>query len=324
MLQPAAHSPFRDGFTALGHEPALLAAELTWRWCFGLAAWGLVITSALLFLDSLKVSPGDELLLGTLQPRFLHGAVQHVFRGSLNRLLWEQIVVTSGLMGLWAFAATVGRAATLRRLVAMFSTQEEPLTMRWEFGTIFVLNLLRAMWTLLAVVAVLLSLVAGIFMANGQHAVRAAFFLAFGVGLAWIFGVVLNWFFGLTPLFSIRNGAGAAEALSQTLDFCSRQTARLLGLGVGFMTLRLVWAGTLFLALLAPLRLVHHVAGGWIALIMTSTVVVYFAGTDLLYLARLGAYVALAEDDSHPVEAPPQISPSEPLPPDAALVAELA
>ena len=35
----------QDGFAALRHEPALLAAELTWRWCFGLSAWGLGIIS---------------------------------------------------------------------------------------------------------------------------------------------------------------------------------------------------------------------------------------------------------------------------------------
>ena len=49
-------SPFRDGFAALWHEPALLAAELTWRWCFGLSAWGLgIVSRSALFLDSLTV-----------------------------------------------------------------------------------------------------------------------------------------------------------------------------------------------------------------------------------------------------------------------------
>ncbi len=68
MPQPSAHSPLQDGFAALWHEPVLFAAELVWRWCFGLAAWSLAIISAVWFLDSLKISPGDELLLGTLQP----------------------------------------------------------------------------------------------------------------------------------------------------------------------------------------------------------------------------------------------------------------
>src|SRR5271165_7126237 len=153
-MQRPAHSPFRDGFAALWREPALMAAELTWRWYFGLAAWGLAIISLALFLDSLKISASDEVLLGTLQPYLLVGAVRHIFHGSLNRFLAEQTVLLLGLTLLWAFAATAGRAATLRRLISMFSDDEEPQPMRWEFESIFVLNLLRAMWTLISLLAV--------------------------------------------------------------------------------------------------------------------------------------------------------------------------
>jgi len=315
MPQPLPRSPFQDGFAALWHEPALFAAELTWRWCFGFAAWGLAIISVALFLDSLKISRGDEFLLGTLQPQLLHGAARHIFRGSLNRFLWEQAVLILGLMLLWAFAATAGRAATLRRLVAMFSSGEEPQAMRWEFDPIFALNLLRAMWSLIAQMAMLVSLVAGMIMAHNQRAVGAAFFLAFGIGLAWIFGVVLNWFFGLAPLFCIRNGAGAAEALSQSVDFCARQAGRLFRLGIGFLLLRLVWAGTMCLLFLSPLKLSGHIGPRWLILLMTLIALIYFAGADMLYLARLGTYVALAEDDSHAAEASEETIPPEALPP---------
>ena len=314
MPQPLPRSPFQDGFAALWHEPALFAAELTWRWCFGLAAWGLAIISVALFLDSLKISRGDEFLLGTLQPQLLHGAVRHIFRGSLNRFLCEQAVLILGLMLLWALAATAGRAATLRRLVAMFSADEEPQAMRWEFEPIFALNLLRAMWSLIALTAMLVSLVVGLIMAHNQRAATAAFFLAFGIGLAWAFGVMLNWFFGLAPLFCIRNGAGAAEALSQSVDFCARQAGRLFGLGIGFLVLRLVWAGTMCLVFLSPLKLSGHIGPRWVILLMAFIALIYFAGADLLYLARLGTYVALAEDDSHAAEAPETIPP-ERLPP---------
>lgn len=313
MPKSSAHSPFRDGFAALRHEPALFAAELAWRWCFGLAAWGLTIISAILFLDSLKISHSDEFLLGSLQPRLLDVALRHIFRGSLDRLMLEQAVLVLGLILLWAFAATAGRAATLRRLVAMFSTEEEPQVMRWEFEPIFMLNLLRAMWSLIALAAVLISLGAGTIMATNQRALRAAFLLAFGVGLASTLGVTLNWFLGLAPLFCIRNGARAGDALAQSMDFSSRQAGRLLGLGIGFAALRAVWAGTMFLAVLAPLRLVRHLAFGWIVVIMAIITLIYFAGVDLLYLARLGSYVALAEDDSHPAEIPKELRPEEPL-----------
>jgi len=116
----SASSPFRDGFAALRHEPALLAAELTWRWCFGLSAWGLVLLSIGLFLDSVRISPPYELLLRTLQPRLLADALRQIFHGSLSRLLLEQTVLVSGVILLWSLAATAGRAATLHRLVAMF------------------------------------------------------------------------------------------------------------------------------------------------------------------------------------------------------------
>ncbi len=300
MSQSSAHSPFQDGFAALWHEPALLAAELTWRWCFGLSAWALAILSAALFLDSLKVSPRDQFLLGTLQPYLLQGAVRHIFRGSFTRFVLEQTVLLLGLMLLWAFAATAGRCATLRRLVTMFGTEDEPEVLRWEFKPVFALNLLRAMWSIIALAAIFGSLLAGIVMANEHRAFRAAFFLAFGVGSAWAFGVLLNWFFGLAPLFCIRTRAGAAEALAQSADFSSRNSGRLFWLGTGFLALRIVWAGTMFLAVLAPLRLAHHIARGWIGLIMLMVALIYLAGADLLYLARLGAYVSLAEDDSHP------------------------
>ena len=309
MPQTPAHSPFQDGFAALWHDPLLLAGELTWRWCFGLAAWGISVISAAWFLGSLKISPRDDFLLSALDLPLLQEVVQHIFRGSLNRFVWEQAVLITGLVLLWSFAATAGRAATLRRLLGMFSSDEEPQTIRWEFKPIFVLNLLRVMWTLIALAAVTISLVAGVLMAGQHRALGAAFFLAFGIGLAWVFGVVLNWFFRLAPLFCVRNTVGAAEAMAQSADFCSRQAGRLFGLGLGFLMLRLVWAVTMFFTLPAPLRLVHHLAPGWIALIMAALILVYFAGADLLYLARLGAYVALAEDDSHPAEPEPAVEP---------------
>ena len=305
----SAHSPFHDGFAALWHEPALFASELTWRWCFGLAAWGLAIISAALFFDSLKISHGDQFLLDSFQPQLLREALRHIFRGSLNRFLWGHTVLLLGLTLLWAFAATAGRAATLRRLLAMFGAEEELPGMRWEFEPVFMLNLLRAMWTLIAVAAMLVSLAGGIILAHNQRATRAALLLTFGVGLSWAFGVVLNWFFGLAPLFCVRSRVAASEALAQSVDFFSRQAGRLFVLGFVFALLRLVWAGTMFLALFAPLQLAHHVGRGWIALIMAIVALLYFAGTDLLYLARLGAYVSLAEDESHPAGTAEEVRP---------------
>lgn len=306
-------SPFRDGFAALWHDPALLAAELTWRWCFGFAAWVLVIISGGLFLDSLKVSPADQFLLGTFQPQLLSGALHHIFQGSLTRFVLEQSVLLLGVTLLWCFAATAGRAATLRRLVAMFSADDESFSMTWQFASIFVLHLLRAAWSLIALAVAMACLLIGSVMAQNDRAGLTALFLVFGIALSWWFGVALNWFLGLAPLFCIRNGAPAMDALAQSIDFVSRRGGRLSLLGLGFSLVRLVWLGTMALAIFSPLGLVPRLHPGWVLLIMAAIALIYFAGADLLHLARLGAYASLAEDDASPVSEPGPDKPPDPL-----------
>jgi hypothetical protein len=150
-------------------------------------------------------------------------------------------------------------------------------------------------------------------MLQQQRAARAAFFYVFGIALSLVFGVVLNWFFGLAPLFCIRNQTNARDSVSQTLDFCARQDGRLFGLSLGFLALRLVWAGSMFLLILAPTNLSKHLALGWILVLMGFLFLIYLAGADALYLARLGAYVALAEINAQP--APHSEPVPEPGPP---------
>ncbi len=94
-------------------------------------------------------------------------------------------------------------------------------------------------------------------MLQQQRPARAAFFYVFGIALSIVFGVMLNWFFGLAPLFCIRDQANARDSLSLTLDFCARQGGRLFGLSLGFLALRLVWAGSMFLLVLAPTSLAN-------------------------------------------------------------------
>ena len=78
----------------------------------------------------------------------------------------------------------------------------------------------------------------------------------------------------------------------------------LFGLSLGFLALRLVWAGSMFFLVLAPTSLGKHVAVGWVLLLMSFLFLIYLAGADVLYLARLGAYCALAEIDAQPMPEP--------------------
>ena len=301
---PGLRSPFAEGFAALWWDPALLAAELSWRWCFGFAAWLLAILSAGLFLDSLTVSPTDELLLRSLQPILLDRALHDIFRGSLLRLVWVQALLFVGLAFLWAFAATAGRAATLHRVTTMFGEDDDATPMTWHFEPVFALNLMRAAWSATALGAAIGSFALGVAFIHQERAARAAFFFVFGIALACVFGFLLNWFLGVAPLFCIREGLSANDAIGRTIDFCAERGASILGVSLGFLVLRVIWGGTMFLFFLWPLRLLGEIAPGWLILMMLIVALVYFAGADLLYLARLGAYAALAARSDENTLAP--------------------
>jgi len=305
-MPPPGHvrSPFQEGFAALREEPLLLRAELTWRWCFALAAWILALAAAALFLDSLKLSGLDRLLLGAAQPFRQQSALTQVFQGALLRIVWIKFFVLAGITVLWAFAAAIGRAASLRNLVALFGDDDRDEDAGWQFHPMLQLHLARALWTWTAIASLIASFLLGTAMLQQQHPARAAFFYVFGVALSIVFGVVLNWFFGLAPLFCIRNQANARDAVSLTLDFCSRQGGRIFGLSLGFLALRFVWAGSMFFLVLAPTSLGKHVAIGWVLLMMLVLFLIYLAGADALCLARLGAYASLAEINSQPEPQP--------------------
>ena len=303
-MQPGSgSSPFQEGFAVLRDEPLLLPAELMWRWCFALAAWLLALGATALFLDSLNVSALDRFLLGTAQPILARTALNHILRGALLRVAWIKFNSLAGLIVMWSFAAALGRAASLRRLVALLGDTDRDEASAWQFRPMFQLHLLRALWMWIAIACLVSAILLGAAM-QAQHPARAAFFYTFGVALSIVFGVILNWIFGLAPLFCIRNQTSARDAMSLTLDFCSRQSGRLFGLSLAFLALRFVWAGSMFFLVLAPTNLGKNIAIGWVLLMMFGLLLIYLAGADALYLARLGAYVALAEIDAQPQPEP--------------------
>ena len=303
------NSPFQEGFAVLRDEPLLLASELTWRWCFALAAWLITLVAIVLFLDSLNVSVLDRLLLGTARPALERSALNHIFSGALLRAVWIKFIVLAGLTVMWSFAAALGRAASLRSLVALFGGADDQAGGVWRFRPMFQLHLLRALWTWISISCLVASFLLGTAMQQQRHAARAAFFYVFGVAASIVFGVILNWIFGLAPLFCIRNQTDARDAASLTIEFCWRQGGRLFGLSLAFLALRLVWAGSMFFLLLAPTGLGKNIAIGWVLLMVFSLLLVYLAGADTLYLARFGAYASLADIDAQP-EPEPERNPS--------------
>ena len=114
-------SPTLEGFRAAFRRPALTLAEISWRWTVGGAATALFAFSLLEYLDTLRVTRGDMLLLRTRQPVLVGQALGHIFRGSLPRVVMAGLVAAVALTCLWIFAASVGRATTVRSLIDHFA-----------------------------------------------------------------------------------------------------------------------------------------------------------------------------------------------------------
>lgn len=308
MAAGTSRSPFQEGFAVLREEPLLLSAELAWRWIFGLVAWLLVLSAIGWFLDSIPISDVDLLLLGSLQPS-LEVALLHVFQGTLLQLVWMKIIVLAGLTVLWAFAAATGRTSTLRNIVALCGGEDRDEEAGWQFRPMLQLYLLRALWTWIAVGCFAASFLLGNAMMQNGRAARGAFFYVFGAALSIVFGVMLNWLFGLAPLFCIRNQVKARDAVAMALDFCTRQGGRVFGLSLAFLALRIVWAASMIFLVMAPTGLSERIAIGWLLVMMFALLLVYFAGADALYLARLGAYATLAEIDASFTPVEPSVEP---------------
>ena len=285
-------------------EPLLFAAEADVAWCFAIAAWLIVLLAAALVLDR------PQCLRARPLPARYHAAGTGAL-GDRPRRSWrvtalslDQVFRVTRADGAMVVCRCRRTRRIARSLVSLTGGDDREEDAGWQFRPMLHLHLLQALWTWIAIGCFAASLLLGHEMMASGRTARGAFFYVFGVAFSIIFGVVLNWIFGLAPLFCIRNQVDASEALSLTLDFCTRQGGRLFGLSLAFLALRMVWVGTMFLFVLAPTSLGNRVAVGWILLIMGVMFLIYLAGADALCLARLGAYAALAEIDDQPKPEP--------------------
>src|SRR4051812_35896882 len=111
-------SPIRAGFSAIHQKPGIAAIEIAWRWSFGLVGTILLLLGTKAFLAGLRVTEADEQAFNSHSPTLIAEALMHIVQqaGVLQRFfgIVGAVAVPSALA--WVAAATLGRAATLKRL----------------------------------------------------------------------------------------------------------------------------------------------------------------------------------------------------------------
>ncbi len=324
----------RSGFRIVRQNPALVLAEVAWRWAFGLAAWVAVFITFRTILEGIDVSPAEVALTRSNDAYLIADAIMRVLVQVLPRLAEALIFLIPLLALVWIIAATIGRAVTLSALldtrhtdvilsVAERSASDATPKRRTYVLSLFLLNLLRAVFT----IATMLAFFGTIFLVSSQAnpnmsptagpmLVLGWMCLALVIGLFW--GIV-NWFLALAPIFVVRDGFGVWPSISGSLRFYRGHPrdysaiASMFGVIRGAALVIAVIAGTMTLA-------AGSVRGAVIASIIVAFM--YFAVADYLYIARLAAYVELAVVPQPAIIAGPAVGPVAPVspaPPDLGL-----
>ena len=289
-------------------RPRIFFAELAWRWTFGVAALALLLFTWLEFLRGIEISEAEYALRNS--PLGAADALARVLGANTGPLLRAAAVLLPGLALLWIVAGSLGRAVTLRALYSGDPKAENDPRVRTLFG----LSVLRAALGLAAIGGYLgAAFLASFFARSGEEMSLGIFFLIFLPLLGLVIGLcgILNWYLSLAVLFAARDASDTFAAVAHAVGLSRRRAAAFSSVSTVYGVLRLlaiVVATMVSLAVIAT-----EVLPRWfvIAALVVITLV-YFAAADFLYVSRLAAYAAIADEENEP-EATTYVAEQQPV-----------
>ena len=305
-------SPFRYGIRRAAGDPALVLAELGWRWAFGAAAMTISAYALGRVLATTHLSNADLLALRSRTPALVADALTHILHDAWPGLVAVSAILLPSLTVLWILAATLGRAATLQALRNL-----EKAAVRSILGLSFLRAALAVAGVLAWLAAFIVARLAAAQVERNSPGVFLLVFLAlsFLVSILWS---VLNWYLSVAPVFAVGDGRDSLGAMAEATRAVRSNRRAFSSVSSVFGFLRLFALVMATIAGLMPLALAGTAPSGVVLALMGLVALGYFAFADVLYIARLAAYVKIVEDsrqplaDSHPssaVIAPPEAAP---------------
>jgi hypothetical protein len=299
-------SPVRYGFRTVARAPDLAVAEIAWRWAWGAASLAIAWFAAHEFLRSLLVSGWDRFRLESGNPQLIAAAIVAIFGDSGPTLLRLFLIITPAVLVLWTAAATLGRAATLRALIA-----DSPILARTFFLHAWRIVVGIAFSFATVAVFVMASLLAG----RGDQP-QPIIFIAIFFPLAIVLNILrsrLGWLLLLANLY-VAHGKSASEGFGLATRLAKRRSGEFMGVGTVVGTIRIVLMVVATVASLFIAAGIGHAPGWllWLAFLLVT--LVYFAVSDYLYMVKLAAYAHIVAADLAPAPVPEPAAP-QPLPP---------
>jgi len=299
----ASESPISEGFRTAFREPAIVLAEISWRWSFGLAAQALTVASLLAYLATLSVSKAESLALRGHIRWLIADAIGHILHGG-SRLAIATAIVLPAIFVLWVAVATLGHAATLKALLG----REGRVALSPQLG----LSFLRASVTLASLVGYVGAAIIAGRTASDDANVRPAVFLLVFVVLGAAITIVrarVNWFLSLAAIPVARDDRDTFTAIGEAVGLFRRHAGKLAGAGAVFGAIHSVLFAFATVVCLLALSLASKSPPVVPLFLLAVITLAYFAAVDFFYIARLAAYVAIDKSDRTP---PPVVAPEQP------------
>ena len=284
-------SPVRSALRDVLRRPALILAEIAWRWAFGAAAWAIITYSIGRILRGVDVSEAEILIARRSDAFLIADAVARIIAQVLPAFTRLLLVLAPALALLWAIAATAGRAATLKVLLEPQQRPAHAISLFW-------LNVIRAVFTLAALAAFFGTFVlsASIVSSAPNDPSRPGISMMIWTVLSTLvlmFWALVNWFLSLAPIWIVRDGRGPLAAIAESVSLYRRHSSAYFSAACAFGLLRsLLFMAAFALALIAAA--IGSAANTVTALLATILVsLAYFAVADYLAVARVAAFLLL-------------------------------
>ena len=288
-------------------DPAIFLVEILWRWSFALLACLLVAGVGVMLLGPLHVEKAWDTAWGSRDPQRIGQVLVAIVLLLGAKLIIAAVAVPLAIALLWSILAALGRFVTVKRLRAGLTSL--------RFRTVLALQLLRGLISWFSLVLLFATTLGEALIATrGPQPDLVLYYLMVmpSVILIGAFWLTMNWYLSLAAIFG-REGQSFSGAVRQARQTVRQQRSDFAGTGFVFLIFRTV----ILLIAAAICGLTSGMAGtapqSYSVLLMVVSLA-YFAVADFLYMARMAAYLALADAHVDPAAGPKLVATSSTMP----------
>lgn len=269
-------------------DPALIAAELAWRWAFSASAVALSGFAIIRLQGAIVILPEEQQMLSSRTPLQIAEAILEVWQRARPLILRLGLIVIPAIVVLWMIAATVGRAYVLTRISQSAATKPTWLGLT-------TLNFLRVLSVFALIGAYIECSRATTLVSNPESpnyfAAVVVFLALFSVAVfIWSF---IHWILSLASIFAAREGTSTIASLRRATDLLRTQGRQLVSIAAQNGIARTLVAILFTFLALFPVVLYRLPIFFWA--VEFAILLLYCLASDILLLARLFAYVEVAD-----------------------------